>query len=171
MRMSARKRTDAMTPTCPPQLRRRHIQLIREPASVAQARRQVRSIVGGWRIPVDPDIAVLLTSDLVTAIITRGTGAVVALAVSCPDDHLRIEASDTSWNPWPAHDPATAAPEPGLALLAALSAGWACYRTSAGPAAYFTLALAHGPERPAGRPGPGGRRRQERRLVTTAGAV
>jgi hypothetical protein len=128
-----------------PQLRRRHVQLIREPASAAEARRQVRAIIRAWRLPVDPDVAALLTSDLVTCIIAGGTGPVVALAVSRQNDHLRVCASDTAWDPWPAEEPAANQTRPGLALIAALSAGWGCYRTSAGPAAFFTLALRPSP--------------------------
>ncbi len=155
-----------MTPDCPPQPRRRHIQLPREPASAGAARRQVRTIIRGWRIPVDADIVVLLASDLVTSIITGGTGPVVALSVSCPGDYLRIGASDTSWTPWPAEDPAEA--RPGLALVATLSADWCCYRTSAGPAAYFTLAFQPGPERAGGPACPGGQRTRRRPVLTAA---
>jgi hypothetical protein len=160
---------DAMTPDCPPPMRRRHIQLPREPASAAAARRQVRAIIRIWRLPVDPDIAVLLTSDLITSVITAGTGPVVGLGVSCPGDHLRIGASDTSWTPWPAEDPAAAEARPGLALVAALSADWACYRTSAGPAAYFTLTFMPAPQRVTLPACPDGRRTGRRRAVVGAG--
>jgi len=139
---------------------RRHVQLPREPASAAEARRQVRATIRDWRIPVDPDLAVLLTSDLVTSVITGGTGPVVGLAISCPGSQLRIGVSDTDWDPWPAKDPAAV---PGLPLVAALSASWDCYRTSAGPGAYFTLALKHAPGVHGRRHGPHRRSRSVRR--------
>jgi hypothetical protein len=157
-----------MTSNCPPPLRR-HVQLPREPSSAAVARREVRAIVRAWRLPVDPDIAVLLASDLTTSVITDGTGPVVALAISCPGDHLRIAASDTSWTPWPTEDPAVAAARPGFALIAALSADWGCYRTSAGPAAYFTLTLTSAPERATVPACPDGRRTRRRRVPVAAG--
>jgi hypothetical protein len=160
---------DAMTPDCPPQLRRRHIQLPREPASAAAGRRQVRAAIRAWRLPVDPDIAVLLASDLITSVITAGTGPVIALAVSCPGDHLRIGVSDTSWTPWPTEALAVAKARPGLALVAALSADWACYRTSGGPAAYFTLTFVSAPERVKVPACPDGLRSRRRRAVVAAG--
>jgi len=113
-------------------------QLAREPASAAIARRQVRTLIRAWRLGVDPDIAVLLTSDLVTAIIKAGTGRTIALAAGCSRGFLRIGASDSSWIP--AATPAVTVPGPGLALVATLAASWGFYQTSAGPAAYFTLA-------------------------------
>ena len=112
-------------------------QLAREPASAAIARRQVRTLIRAWRLGVDPDIAVLLTSDLVTTIIGAGAGRTIALAASCSRGLLRIGASDSSWIP-PA-TPRVTVPGPGLALVATLSANWGFYQTSAGPAAYFTL--------------------------------
>ena len=36
--------------------------MTREAGPAAEARRQVRSIIRGWEVPVDPDIAVLLTT-------------------------------------------------------------------------------------------------------------
>jgi hypothetical protein len=36
-----------------------------------------------WQVPVDPDIAVLLTSDLVTSAIMHGNGQTITLAIRC----------------------------------------------------------------------------------------
>ena len=49
-----------MAPTRPTELHQHRLRLTREPIAVAEARRQVRAAVDAWRVPVDPDIAVLL---------------------------------------------------------------------------------------------------------------
>jgi len=41
-------------------------------------------------VPLDPDIAMLLTSDLVTDAITCGTGQTVTLAIRCSDWRAQI---------------------------------------------------------------------------------
>src|SRR5258706_300595 len=69
-----RNRIDAMAPTRPTELHQRRLRLIRKPTSVAEARNQVRAVIRTWKVPVDPDIALLLTSDLVTSAITHGDG-------------------------------------------------------------------------------------------------
>src|SRR5580693_10623270 len=53
------------------------VRLTAGPAAVADARRQVRAALDLWRAPVDADIAVLLTSDLVTNAIRRQTGGTI----------------------------------------------------------------------------------------------
>jgi len=127
-----------MALTRPAALRQVRVRLPREPAAVAQARGHVRDVVAGWKIPVDPDIAVLLTSDLVTSVITHGGGETVTLAVRCSSGRLRVDVYDGSRDP-PAGGPVT--PPAGLALVAALSTAWGCFRTPAGKAVYFTLAF------------------------------
>ena len=59
-----------MVPTRPAELLRRRVLLAREPLAAGQARSQVRAAIRAWAVPVDPDIAILLTSDLVTEAIT-----------------------------------------------------------------------------------------------------
>src|SRR6266480_4246198 len=62
----AEKPDDAMmTQTRPTELHQRRILMTRRPAAAAEARSQVRGVIRGWEVPVDPDIAVLLTSDRV----------------------------------------------------------------------------------------------------------
>jgi hypothetical protein len=129
-----------MALTRPAGLRQFRVRLPREPAAAAQARGHVRAVVADWKIPVDPDIAVLLTSDLVTSAIVRGGGESVTLAVRCSRGRLRIDVYDGSRDLPP---DGTAAPQtgPGLALIAVLSTAWGCFHTPAGKAVYFTLAF------------------------------
>src|SRR5579859_6911155 len=110
-----------MALTRPAGLRQFRVRLAREPAAAAAARGHVRAVVAGWRIPVDPDIAVLLTSDLVTDAILRGGGETVTLAVRCSAGRLRIDVYDGSRDLRPGAGPAVPQTGPGLALVAVLS--------------------------------------------------
>src|SRR5712675_2263632 len=56
----------ATAPTRPTELQERRVRLAARPAAVAEARSQVRAAICAWDVPVDPDIAVLLASELVT---------------------------------------------------------------------------------------------------------
>jgi hypothetical protein len=128
-----------MALTRPAQLRQCRIRLPREPAAAAAARGHVRAVIRDWNIPVDPDIAVLLTSDLVTNAIMTGIGETVTLAVRCSSGRLRIDIYDGSRALPTRSEPATPQTGPGLALVAALAAAWGCFHTPAGKAVYFTL--------------------------------
>ena len=125
----------------PAGLRQFRVRLTREPAAAAEARGHVRAVVAGWEIPVDPDIAVLLTSDLMTNAIVRGGGETVTLAVRCSSGRLRIDVYDGSRDLPATGGPVTPPTGPGLALIAALSTAWGCFHTPAGRAVYFTLAF------------------------------
>jgi hypothetical protein len=131
-----------MAPTRPTELYQRRVRLTREPAAAAEARSQVRAAIGDWKVPVDPDIAVLLASDLVTDAIMHGDGATLTLAIRCSRGRLRIDVYDKS-RPLPAGvaEPAGTRAGSGLVLVAALSTEWGSFRTPAGKAMYFTLAL------------------------------
>ena len=129
-----------MTSTRPTDLQQCHVRLAREPAAVSEARSQVRTAVRAWQVPVDPDIAILLTSDLVTSALTRGRGGTVTLAIRCSRDQLRIDLYDTSGSRETGRGIGVGV-EPGLVLVAALSADWGSFRTPAGQVTYFTLAF------------------------------
>lgn len=129
-----------MVPTRLTESRHRRVRLTREPLAAAEARRQVRAALRAWKIPVDPDIAVLLASDLVTNAIRRGDGETVTLAIRCSRGHLRIDVRDLS-RPVPAVDEPAVEAGRGLVLVAALSDDWGSFRTFAGKAVYFTLAF------------------------------
>ena len=131
-----------MAPTRPTELYQRRVRLTREPAAAAEARSQVRTAVRDWKIPVDSDIAILLTSDLVTDAILHGDGESITLAIRCARGHLRIDVYDRSrYLPAGADTPADTQAASGLVLVAALSTQWGSFRTPAGKAMYFTLAL------------------------------
>jgi hypothetical protein len=131
---------NVMALTRPTELYQRRVQLTRKPAAAAEARRQVRVAIRDWKVPVDPDIAVLLTSDLVTNAITRGEGETLTLAIKCSRGHLRVDVYDTSrFRPLGMDEPADTDAGRGLVLVAAISTGWGSFRTPAGKAMYFTL--------------------------------
>ena len=129
-----------MTQTRPAELRQRRIPMTRRPAAAAEARRQVRAIIRAWEVPVDPDIAVLLTSDLVTHAIVHWNIETITLAVRCSHDQLRVDIFDTSLPlPMAVDEQAVRQPPPGLALVASLSTEWGSFLTFTGKAMYFAL--------------------------------
>jgi hypothetical protein len=131
---------NTMTPTRPTELYQRRVRLTRQPTAAAEARSQVHAAIRDWKVPVDPDIAILLTSDLVTNAIVHGEGDTITLAIRCPRGHLRIDVYDKSrYRPVGANDLVYAGTGRGLVLVAALSADWGSFRTPAGKALYFTL--------------------------------
>ena len=134
---------NAMAPTRPTELRRRHVRLATGPAAAAEARSQVRAAIFTWDVPVDEDVAVLLTSELVTNAVRNEAGRAVTLAIACSRGQLRVDVFDSSCSlPVVLDAPADAETGRGLMLVATLAADWGCYRTPAGKAVYFTLAFA-----------------------------
>jgi anti-sigma regulatory factor (Ser/Thr protein kinase) len=137
---------DTMARLRPTVQRPRRILLATGPAAAAEARRQILATIYAWDIPVDVDVAVLLTSELVTNAIGHETGEFITLAVTCSFGQLCIEVHDTSRTfPVLADAAADAEAGRGLMLVASLSATWGIYRTPAGKAVYFTLAFEPGP--------------------------
>ncbi len=133
-------------PASPPLPASQHqcrIPLLADVAAAAAARAVVQDCIRSWRAPVDTDVAVLLTSELVTNAVTHGTptlGTFIILTVGCDVAGLRVDVHDGS-NDLPLLDAASAEAETGrgLLLVTSLSAEWGFYRTSAGKAVYFTL--------------------------------
>lgn len=132
-----------MAPTRPTELYQRRVRLVRQPSAAAEARAQVRVAIRTWNVPVDHDVAILLTSDLVTNAIRYGDGATITLAIRCSHTKLRIDVYDRSRYLPGADEPADADSGRGLVLVAALSSEWGSFRTPAGKAMYFALAY-HG---------------------------
>ena len=131
-----------MTQTRPTELHQRRILMTRRPAAAAEARGQVRAIIRAWELPVDPDIAVLLTSDLVTHAVVSWDSETITLAVRCSRDQLRVDVYDTSLPlPMAVDEQVVRQPRPGLALVASLSAEWGSFLTFTGKAMYFALAF------------------------------
>ena len=127
-----------------------NIPLMADLAAAAAARSVVEDAIRAWRVPVDADVAVLLTSELVTNAVTHGTptaGTFVLLTIACDMACLRVDVHDGSGD-LPVLgtglvDEAVAEAETGrgLLLVTSLSAEWGFYRTPAGKAVYFTLEL------------------------------
>ncbi len=122
------------------ELRAFRVRLAAGPAAAAEARRRVRSAIRVWGTPVDPDVAVLLTSDLVTYAIRHETGGTITLGIRHGRGQLWVDAHGTRCS-WPVAADALAGPriEPGLSLVARLSAEWGFYHTPTGTVVYFTL--------------------------------
>jgi len=141
---------NAMAPTRPTELQVCRVRLTTSPAAAGEARGQVRAAIRAWDIPVEEDIAVLLTSELVTNAVTHGTptaGTFVLLTIACDTACLRVDVHDGSGD-LPVLDTglideslAEAETGRGLLLVTSLSAEWGFYRTPAGKAVYFTLQL------------------------------
>ncbi|HET9897498.1 MAG TPA: ATP-binding protein [Streptosporangiaceae bacterium] len=115
------------------------------PPAAGEARRQVQAYIYAWEVGVDPQIAALLTSELVTNAIRHGAGEHVMLVMTSADGQLRVDVHDTSTcGPVPMEAPADAETGRGLMLVDSLSADWGFYWTVAGKAVYFTLTIPGG---------------------------
>jgi anti-sigma regulatory factor (Ser/Thr protein kinase) len=133
---------NTMAPIRPAIQHLRRVSLTAGPAAAADARSQVRAAICAWDVPVDPSVAVLLTSELVTNAIGHESGENVLLVITCTGGELRVDVHDTSWSlPVVVDAPADAETGRGLMLVATLSTDWGYYRTPAGKAVYFTLAF------------------------------
>jgi anti-sigma regulatory factor (Ser/Thr protein kinase) len=133
---------NVMAPTRPTELPGYCVRLPTGPAAAAEARRQVRAAIYAWDIPVDQDVAVLLTSELVTNAIGHEVTGIITLAITCSCGQLRVDVHDTSRAlPTLIDAPVDAETGRGLMLVTALSAEWGFYRTPAGKAVHFTLAF------------------------------
>jgi len=137
---------NAMASTAlPAEIRMRHVRLATGPAAPAEARSQVRTAIRNWEVPVDPYVAALLTSELVTNAIRHETGGTVTLAIDCSRDQLRVDVHDTSRSaPALVDAPVDAETGRGLTLVAILGDEWGFYPTRWGKAVYFTLAFQPG---------------------------
>jgi two-component sensor histidine kinase len=144
-----------MTPMAPPRPARTtvpsrplvcRVRLAPGLAAAKAARAVIETTIRAWRVPVDPDVAVLLTSELVTNAVTHGAaqaenaGIFVTLAITCTAARLRVDVHDGSGDLPLLKDPLTEAETGrGLLLVTSLSAEWGFYRTAEGKAVYFTL--------------------------------
>jgi anti-sigma regulatory factor (Ser/Thr protein kinase) len=133
---------NVMAPTRPTELRGYRVRLTTGRAAAGEARRHVKAAICAWGIPVDPDIAILLTSELVTNAIRHEVTGIVTFAITCSCDQLRVDVHDTSRRlPMLVDAPVDAEAGRGLMLVSTLSDEWGFYRTPAGKAVYFTLAF------------------------------
>ena len=60
----------------PTELRHRRVRVELGPAAAAYACGHVRRAISAWSVPVNPAVAILLTSDLVINAVTNGAGEV-----------------------------------------------------------------------------------------------
>jgi anti-sigma regulatory factor (Ser/Thr protein kinase) len=122
------------------------IPLMADLAAAAAARAVVADVIRAWRVPVDADAAVLLTSELVTNAVTHAgpsPATFVLLTVARDASALRVDVHDGSADlPVLDEAPAEAETGRGLLLVTLLSDEWGFYRTSVGKAVYFTLGFA-----------------------------
>ena len=133
---------NVMAPTRPTELHVSRVRLTAGPPAAAEARSHVRAAICAWDVPVEEEVAILLTSELVTNAIRHETGETITLAISCSFGQLRVDVHDTSCClPVVVDAPVDAEAGRGLMLVATLSESWGIYRTPAGKAVYFTLAL------------------------------
>jgi anti-sigma regulatory factor (Ser/Thr protein kinase) len=121
------------------------IPLMADLTAAAAARSVVEDAIRTWRVPVDAEVAILLTSELVTNAVTHGTptaGTFVLLTIVCDATGLRVDVHDGSGD-LPVLDSAPTEAETGrgLLLVTSLSAEWGFYATPAGKAVYFALEL------------------------------
>ena len=127
-------------PIRPAELHSRRHRLATGPAAVAEAREQVRAAITAWDVPVDPDVAILLTSELVTNAVRHEAGQTVTLFITCTYGHFRVDVHDTSrFFPVLLDPSAEDENGRGLMLVDTLAAKWGCDLTPEGKAVYFTL--------------------------------
>jgi anti-sigma regulatory factor (Ser/Thr protein kinase) len=124
-----------------PAVQHRHRALLTSgPAAAAEARGRVRAAICTWDVRVDPDVAVLLTSELVTNAISHEAGDTIMLVIACSPDTLRVDVHDTSRGlPLPVRAAIDAEAGRGLVLVDSLSDEWGWYHTPSGKAVFFRL--------------------------------
>lgn len=126
----------------PAELRHRRVRLALGQATAAHACGHVRSAIAAWSVPVNPAVAILLTSDLVINAVTNGAGDTITLGIRWSPGQFRVEVHDASvtGDSWETAE-ADADAERGLLLAASMAAECGHYRTPAGRAVYYVLAV------------------------------
>lgn len=133
---------NAIAPARTARLHQWRIPLTAGPPAAVKVRQHVRAAIWAWNVPVDPAVAVLLGSELVTNAIRHAPGGIVTVAITATNGELRVDVHDTSpCLPVVVDAAADAETGRGLKLVAALADEWGYYRTQAGKAVYFSLAF------------------------------
>ena len=127
-------------PVLPAELRHRRVRLDLGQAAAAHACGHVRESIDAWSVPVNPAVAILLTSDLVINAVTNGAGKSIMLSIRWSSGQFRVEVHDASvtGDSWQTAD-ADADADRGLQFAAATAAESGHYRTPAGRAVYYVL--------------------------------
>ena len=93
--------------------------------AVEAARNEVRAAIRTWGVPVDPAVAVLLTSELVSNALRYEAGRAIELVVSCALGQLQVDVYDASPTTVLQVDaPAGTQTGAALMLLAGLASSW-----------------------------------------------
>ena len=71
-----------------------HLSLDPGPAAAGQARSRIEAVLRAWQIPVDADVAVLLTSELVTNAVRHGGAKRVEATAEERDGAVLVEIHD-----------------------------------------------------------------------------
>jgi len=151
--------TIAPVPLAPPaELRHRRVRLELGSAAAAHASGHVQAAIAAWSVPVNPAVAILLTSDLVINAVTNGAGDTVTLGIRWSSGQFRVEVHDASvsGDSWETPQ-ADANANRGLLLAAALAAECGHYRTPAGRAVFYVLVPEPGTPIRKPKPAPGER--------------
>jgi hypothetical protein len=127
----------------PAELRHRRVRLATGSAAAAHASCHVRAAIAEWQLPVDRAVAAILASDLIINAVTNGRGETLMLSIRCTAARFRVEVHDPSvtGDAWQTAESDRDA-ERGLLLAAAFAADHGHYRTPAGRAVFYALALA-----------------------------
>jgi hypothetical protein len=144
--MTAQEATAAPDGTAAPaRLRHRRVRLPAGTAAAALAVAAVRAAIGEWQVPADRALAGILASDLVITAAAAGAEQDLMLSIRCSGARFRVEVHDPSpaGDPWESTGTETGTAR-GLQLAAALAAESGHYRTPAGRAVYYALALPPG---------------------------
>ncbi len=114
----------------PAELRHRRVRLELGPAAAAHACGHVRAAISAWSVPVNPAVAILLTSDLVINAVMNGAGETIMLGIRWSAGQFRVEVHDASVT---RHSWETADAERGLLLAAAMAAECGPLQNPSGP--------------------------------------
>jgi hypothetical protein len=144
----------------PGRLLHRRVRLPAGSAAAALAVAAVRAAIGEWQVPTDSGLAGMLASDLVISVIDAGPADPeqdLTLSVRCAGGRFRVEVHGPSpaGDSWESTGTRTAR---GMQLAAATAAESGHYRTPAGRAAYYALALPPGAAPGGGQPPQGAAR-------------
>jgi anti-sigma regulatory factor (Ser/Thr protein kinase) len=102
----------------------------------------VAAVIEAWQVPLDVDVAVLLTSELVTNALRHDPDGrtAIQLVITWAGDELCVEVHDRSRAaPVVVEAPPDAEAGRGLMLMANLAKDWGFRETVTGKAVYFTL--------------------------------
>jgi anti-sigma regulatory factor (Ser/Thr protein kinase) len=115
-------------------------------AEVRLLRRAAVTQLSRWGVPVAPDEAELLVTELATNVVKHvGEGAPARLILEWRGERLRLEVHDTSRAlPSPATADCDAECGRGLHLLAALAVDWGTVLTAAGKAVWCEIEIGAG---------------------------